>query len=123
MELTITFITHACLKIRGEFGTLICVPWILNEPVFNFSTWKFPAAVMPPEEVVQGTDYLLLTHAHEDHFHVPSLDHFSRDVEILLPAYEFHPSLRAHTVERVCRDPGIVFISVERRRSLSCHPR
>lgn len=105
-ELSVTFITHACLKIDGTFGTLVCDPWIVNEPVFNFSTWKYPAATVPAEEVAEGVDYLLLTHAHEDHFHVPSLNYFSRDTEILLPAYEFHPSLRAQTMERVLRQLG-----------------
>lgn len=105
-ELEITYVSHACLKIRGEFGTLLCDPWFLNEPVFNFSTWKFPAAVMPPEQVVEDVDFLYITHSHEDHFHVPSIDCFSRDVQVVLPEYENHPGLRAHTVERVMRRLG-----------------
>lgn len=99
-ELKITFVSHACLRIEGEFGTLVCDPWILNEPVFNFTTWKFPAARMKPEEIIAGMDYLLLTHTHEDHFHAPSLDHFPRDVQLLIPEYDWHPSIRAQGMER-----------------------
>jgi L-ascorbate metabolism protein UlaG (beta-lactamase superfamily) len=113
--LHVTFVSHACLKIRGQFGTLVCDPWILNEPVFNFTTWKFPAALIPPEEVARGVDYLLITHSHEDHFHVPSLNYFSRDVKVLLPAYDNHPALRAQTVERVLR--GLGFWNIEKIRS------
>lgn len=105
-NLEISFITHACLKIKGEFGTLVCDPWILNEPVYNFSTWKFPLAVTPIQEVVKDADYLLITHSHEDHFHVPSLDYFDRDIRIILPEYVNHPSLRAFTIERSLRAMG-----------------
>lgn len=106
MNLEITFLTHACLKIKGNFGTFICDPWILNEPVYNFSTWKFPPVRNSPEDIVSDVDYLLITHSHEDHFHVPSLDYFKRDVQIILPEYSDHPSLRAHTVERCLRALG-----------------
>lgn len=115
MDLEVQFISHATLKIRGEHGTLLTDPWFLNEPVYNLSTWKFPAAVVPPEEVVADVDYVFITHSHEDHFHVPSIDRLSRDVTILLPAYDEHPSLRAHTTERVLRDLG--FCDIRRIRS------
>lgn len=98
--------SHACLRFEGEFGTLVCDPWILNEPVYNFTTWKFPAAVLAPEQVTRGVEYLLITHSHEDHLHIPSLDKFSRDVQVLLPEYADHPSLRAQTIERTLRVMG-----------------
>ncbi len=105
-DLVVQFISHACLKITGEFGTLVCDPWMLNQPVFNMSTWKFPAAVVPPEEVVRDVDYLFITHTHEDHFHIPSLDHFPRDVNVLLPSYANSARLRAHSSERTLREMG-----------------
>ena len=92
--LEVTFVSHACLRIKGAFGSLICDPWILNEPVYNFSTWKFPAAIIPPEALIKDLDYLFITHSHEDHFHVPSLNYFPRDTQILLPEYVMHPGLR-----------------------------
>ncbi len=113
--LEVEFISHATLKIRGEFGTLLVDPWFLNEPVFNLSTWKFPPAVVPPNEVVDGVDYLFITHSHEDHFHIPSIDYIDRDVQVILPAYDYHPSLRAYTVERVMREMG--FSNIHRVKS------
>ncbi|MEL6189551.1 MAG: MBL fold metallo-hydrolase, partial [Myxococcota bacterium] len=113
--LEVEFISHATLKIRGEFGTLLCDPWFLNEPVYNLSTWKFPAATIPPNQVAEGVDYLYITHSHEDHFHLPSLDYIDRDVQVLLPAYDDHPSLRAYTVETVLR--GMGFANIRRIRS------
>lgn len=105
-ELHIEFVTHACLKMSGRFGTLICDPWILNEPVSNFVVWKFPKAVIPPREVIADVDTVYITHCHEDHFHVPSLDLFPRDVRFILPEFDTHPGLRAQTMERVLRAMG-----------------
>ncbi len=110
--LRVTMVSHACLKIQGKFGTLLCDPWILNEPVYNFTTWKFPAAVIPPDELLKDIDYLFITHSHEDHFHVPSINKIRRDVQIILPEYTNHPSLRAFTVERVLR--GLGFFNIRK---------
>lgn len=115
MALEVQFVTHATLKISGTFGTLLCDPWFLNEPVYNLSTWKYPAARLSPEEVVRDVQYLFITHTHEDHFHIPSINHIDRNVEVLLPAYDEHVSLRAHTSERVMRALG--FHNVRRIRS------
>jgi len=104
--LTVTYVSHASLVVDGTFGRLICDPWILNEPVYTFTTWKFPAAVIPPAELNAGLNYLFLTHAHEDHLHVPSLDCLSRDIQVLLPEYASNPGLRAQTVERTLRELG-----------------
>lgn len=104
--LTVTYVSHACLKISGEFGTLLCDPWFLNEPVYSYVMWKFPAAVIPPAELVQDLDYLYITHSHEDHFHVPSVNHIPRDVQVLLPEFPHHSSLRAQLMERTLRGMG-----------------
>ena len=104
--LSVTYVSHAAILVEGEFGRLICDPWILNEPIYTFTTWKFPPAVMPPEEVTAALDYLYLSHPHEDHLHVPSLDRIARDVEVLLPEYVSRPGLRAQTVERTFRELG-----------------
>ncbi len=104
--LEITYISHACLKITGDFGALVVDPWILNEPIYNFTTWKFPAAIVPPADVFRGVNYVYFSHPHEDHFHVPSIDHIPRDVCILLAEYTSNPGLRAQTMERTLRDMG-----------------
>src|SRR5258708_22400921 len=102
--LTITYVSHASILLDGDFGRLICDPWILNEPIYAFTTWKFPAAVIPPEELTTGLDYLYVSHAHEDHLHIPSMDRLPRDIEVLLPEYLSNPGLRAQTMERTLRE-------------------
>jgi L-ascorbate metabolism protein UlaG (beta-lactamase superfamily) len=114
-DLKITFVSHAALILEGHFGKLVCDPWILNEPVFNLSTWKFPPAILQPEDVAKDVDYLLITHSHEDHFHIPSLHYFNRDVPVILSAFDKHPSLRACTIELVLRKMG--FHNIRKLRS------
>ncbi len=105
-KLSIRYISHASIQINGEFGSLITDPWILNEPIYAFTTWKYPPAVIPPEDIVNEIDYLYLSHPHEDHLHIPSLDKFPRHIKILLPEYADYPCLRAQTVERTFREMG-----------------
>jgi hypothetical protein len=105
-DLTVTYVSHACLRIDGEFGSLLCDPWFLNEPVYDYVLWKFPPAVIPPDVLLKNLDYLYITHSHEDHFHIPSINKIRRDIRVLLPEYTNHPCLRAQLVERVLREMG-----------------
>ncbi len=114
-ELHFQFVTHACMKFSGRFGTLLVDPWFLNQPIANYVCWKFPRAVIPPEEVVAGVDWVYITHCHEDHFHLPSIAHFPKDQAFLLPEYDHHPGLRAQTMERTLRKMG--FHNIRKLRS------
>lgn len=105
-EFRVTYVSHSCLKIEGQHGTLLCDPWFLNEPVYDYALWKFPAAVIPPHNVIEGVDYIYITHSHEDHFHIPSLDYVPRHTTMILAEYTHHSSLRAQTIERVLRLMG-----------------
>ncbi len=105
-DLTVTYVSHACLRIDGEFGSLLCDPWFLNEPVYDYALWKFPPAVIPPEVLLKDLDYLYITHSHEDHFHIPSINRIPRDIQVLLPEYANRPCLRAQLVERTMREMG-----------------
>ncbi|MCE3225432.1 MAG: Rieske (2Fe-2S) domain protein, partial [Nitrospira sp.] len=105
-DLTVTYVSHACLRIDGPFGSLLCDPWFLNEPVYDYVLWKFPPAVIPPNVLLKDVDYLYITHSHEDHFHIPSINKIPRDIRVLLPEYTNHPCLRAQLVERTLREMG-----------------
>ena len=104
--LSLEFLTHAALRIYTEQFSLVVDPWLLNEPVYNFTTWKFPDPVVDPANTVSQADAVFITHSHEDHFHVPSLNLFPRSTPIYLPEYTTHPGLRAQTVERTLRLMG-----------------
>lgn len=102
----LTYVSHACVRIDGPFGALLCDPWILDEPVYNFTTWKYPEPTLSPDKVLEGVTHVYISHSHEDHFHVPSLDHIPRDVTLILPEYSWRPGLRAQTIERTMRRMG-----------------
>lgn len=114
-QFSLTMVTHACIKVEGAFGGLLCDPWFLNEPIYGLSTWKYPEATMSPEAVIDGLTHVFITHSHEDHFHIPSIDLLPRDLTILLPEYDWHPGLRAQTVERTMREMG--FCNIRKLRS------
>lgn len=122
-SLKMTMVTHACIKVEGRFGALLCDPWFLNEPIYNFSTWKYPLASMPPEEVLAGVTHVYISHTHEDHFHIPSIDLLPRDVTVLMADYGWHPGNRAATMERTIRLLGFTNIRVLRAwETLSLEP-
>ncbi|MBN8828224.1 MAG: MBL fold metallo-hydrolase [Sphingobacteriia bacterium] len=105
-DFKITYITHASIKIESKFGSLLTDPWILNEPIYAMTTWKFPAAIIKPEEIVNTIDYLYFSHPHEDHFHIPSIDCFPRDIKIILAEFPDFNCLRSYTMERTLREMG-----------------
>ena len=113
-NLNIRYISHACIQLSGEFGSLITDPWILNEPIYAFTTWKYPPAIIPPEKIVNDVDYIYISHPHEDHLHIPSIDKFPRNIQVLLPEYADYSSLRAQTVERTFRELG--FYNIQKIR-------
>lgn len=105
-DFSLTMVSHACIRIDAGDISLLCDPWFTNEPVYNFTTWKFPAATISPEEVVQGLTHVFISHTHEDHFHIPSIDMLPRDVTFILPDYTWHQSARAKSMERTLRALG-----------------
>lgn len=104
------YVTHACLKFLGDDGALICDPWLLNEPVANFSLWKFPPAAVPVEAATADVRWVYVTHSHEDHFHIPSLNLLPRDTTILLRDYGRGSDPRADSMARALVELGFADI-------------
>lgn len=100
------YISHACVQLSNKGKSILFDPWILDEPVYNFSTWKFPENIVDPYKLSKEVDAIFITHTHEDHFHVPSLNLFDRNIKIYIPEYTTKPCLRAHTAERTLRLMG-----------------
>jgi hypothetical protein len=99
------FLGHACLRFVGTKGALICDPWLASVPIYGNTAVKYP--FLPQEQLPSALDvsHIYISHHHEDHFHVPSLDLFSRDTAVLIPAFEYvdHPRARSmrRTLERM----------------------
>jgi hypothetical protein len=99
------FLGHACLRFSGANGALICDPWLATVPIYGNTAVKYP--FLPEEQLPSALDvsHIYISHHHEDHFHVPSLDLFARDTVVLIPAFEYvdHPRGRSmrRTLERM----------------------
>jgi len=70
--------SHACLEIVHDDFSLLIDPW-LSGPAFLGSWIQFPEAKITPEELSPSA--ILISHEHSDHFHIPTLEKFARDVQ------------------------------------------
>jgi hypothetical protein len=99
------FLGHACLHFGGPSGALICDPWLATVPIYGNTAVKYP--FLPEDQLHAALDatHVYISHHHEDHFHVPTLDLFPRDITVLIPAFEYvdHPRARSmlRTLERM----------------------
>jgi UDP-MurNAc hydroxylase len=81
----ITLVSHASVIIESHGLRIWTDPW-LSGKVFNESWSLFPPAAFDPA-ILDGIDYLWISHIHPDHFHIPSLNslapEFKRRVKVL----------------------------------------
>lgn len=81
--LKFTVVSHACLYVEGDGGSLLFDPWFVGSCYWR-SWWNYPEA---PEALIARLrpDAIYITHVHWDHFQGPSLRRFDRGTRILLP--------------------------------------
>lgn len=78
-------IGHATLRIRSRGRTLLTDPWLVD-PI-GTGAFHFPPLVHDAAAVAAETDAIYLSHVHPDHFHPPTLAHFSPDTPIYIGEY------------------------------------
>src|SRR5882724_7470975 len=100
------FFGHACLRFGGSRGALICDPWLSTVPIYGNTAVKYP--FLPDEQLGPALDvtHIYISHHHEDHFHVPSLDLFPRSTTILIPKFEYAAHPRAASMRRTLEKLG-----------------
>lgn len=104
--ITSQFLGHACLRFSGAAGALICDPWLATVPIYGNTAVKYP--FLPDDQLATALDvtHIYISHHHEDHFHVPTLDLFSRDTVVLIPAFEYVDHPRAGSMRRTLERMG-----------------
>jgi UDP-MurNAc hydroxylase len=73
----VTLVSHASVVIESHGVRIWTDPW-LSGKVFNESWSLFPPAAFDPA-MLDGIDYLWISHIHPDHFHIPSLNSLSQE--------------------------------------------
>jgi hypothetical protein len=100
------FLGHACLRFAGDGGALICDPWWTTVPIYGNTAVKYP--FFPREQTAAALDvtHVYISHHHEDHFHVPTLDLYPRDTTMLIPAFEYAGHSRGGSMRRTLEHMG-----------------
>lgn len=104
------FLGHASLMFRGSKGSLVCDPWFSTVPIYGNSAIKYPVVPSELEDVFRRATHVYISHHHEDHFHVPSLELLSRDAVIYIPAFEYVEHPRGRSMERTLRTMGFTAV-------------
>lgn len=100
------FLGHACLRFAGSRGALLCDPWLTSVPIYGNTAVKYP--FLPDEQLATAlaATHIYISHHHEDHFHIPTLDLFARDVTLLIPAFEYIAHPRAASMRLTLQKMG-----------------
>jgi L-ascorbate metabolism protein UlaG (beta-lactamase superfamily) len=100
------FLGHASLVFRGSKGSLVCDPWFSTVPIYGNSAIKYPVVPSELEHVFRRATHFYISHHHEDHFHVPTLELLPREAVIYVPAFEYVEHPRGRSMERTLRTMG-----------------
>ena len=88
----VTYLGHAGLRIDTAHGSILCDPW--TNPAYFCSWFVFPDNSGLDWDRLGQTDYLYVSHMHQDHFDPALLrDHVSPAATVLLPDFPV-PELR-----------------------------
>ena len=83
-DLNCTLHSHACIEFYYKGTRIMTDPW-LSGPAFLGSWYQYPKNIVIPEEIV--VDYILITHEHSDHFHIPTLKKINKSIPIIIPDF------------------------------------
>ena len=79
----LTYVSHACLLLESKkSGKIVTDPWF-NGPCY-FNQWHvFPKPI--DTSFIDDVNVIILTHAHEDHLHIPTLQLMNKDAVVYYP--------------------------------------
>jgi len=94
-EIQVRYLNHACLFITIEgLGSFATDPWIIG-PAFCNGWWLAEPSPLDAFDVLNGCDFIYISHNHSDHLHEQSLSKIRRDMPILTPSFDSGSTVRS----------------------------
>lgn len=101
-DLAVTFVGHATVMMTTAEARLVTDPLLVN---FLWGLRRAEAAALHPEDAAE-VDLILISHAHHDHLHVPSLRRLPKSAAIVVPPRCASLVERAGFARVVVLEPG-----------------
>ena len=79
----LTYIGHACIRVDIGGTAILMGPWLIG-PSNGGGWWHLPALTETPESL-SSIDYIMISHVHNDHFHMPSLQRLPKSATAIVP--------------------------------------
>src|SRR6185295_3003982 len=76
------YVSHASLMFETEHSCIVVDPWF-NGPAYHNQWHVFPKPVNTG--FTKKATHVILTHGHEDHLHLPTLELFDKNAEVYFP--------------------------------------
>ena len=115
----IQYICHACLRIDTGDVRLATDPWF-DGPAYSGQWHVFPRPLEP--ELLHQAEVVLISHAHEDHLHEPTLRRFAQNKLAVYPYYwdgDTVPYLREMGFSQVIEAPSYKTIRLTDRTTIT----
>lgn len=92
---------HACIEFNYKETRILTDPW-LEGPAFLGSWYHYPEIQIESKNI--DVDYIIITHEHSDHFHLPTLEKINKSIPVIIPDF---PNQR---MEKSLKDIGFLNI-------------
>lgn len=77
------YVGHACFLVEMGGSRILMDPWILGSTYFH-AWWHVPPAAVTPEQL-GAIDLIMVSHVHDDHFHLPTLKRLPKTAIVVIP--------------------------------------
>ena len=93
----VLYVGHACLIVEVAGKRILMDPWMVGSVYCN-AWWHVPPLAHSVEDLLP-IDIIMISHVHEDHFHVPTLKLLPKSATVVIP-YSFDPWMK-QTIEKM----------------------
>ena len=94
---------------------IIIDPWLIGDLIFPPGEWFFKGHLIDEISIPRDINLILLTQGLPDHCHIPSLDKFSKNIDIICPksAYEIVKKLNYKSIQVISPSEKITYKDLE----------